>query len=145
MPRRGRQGARTLCGLAGALAEALTAIHAARVARRDLKPSYAVLTHGSPRTARMTLRRLRPASPGTAAGAATACLWGALPIASAQGTALHSCPRSWSRWGRGDSADLPEQAQGVPVAPFFNELAVNDPAEQLSVYVDRLTGGSGTL
>src|SRR5260370_2430349 len=112
MPRRGRQGARTLCGLAGALAEALTAIHAARVARRDLKPSYAVLTHGSPRTARMTLRRPRPASPGTAAGAATACLWCALPLASAHGTPLHSCPRSWSRGGRAHSAELPVAAPG---------------------------------
>src|SRR5690242_21921723 len=43
-----------------------------------------------------------------------------------------------SRWGRGDSADLPKQAQGVPVDPFFNEPAIDDMAEQLSVHVDRL-------
>jgi hypothetical protein len=52
---------------------------------------------------------------------------------------------SRSRRGRGDSADLPEQAQGVPVDPFFDEPAVDDMAEQLSVYVDRLAGGSGAL
>jgi hypothetical protein len=49
------------------------------------------------------------------------------------------------RRGRGDSADLPEQAQSVPVDPFFDELAVDDMAEQLSVHVDRLAGGSGAL
>src|SRR5580704_8060738 len=63
----------------------------------------------------------------------------------AQGPRFVPAPRSWSRWGRGDSADLPEQAQGVPVDPFFNELAVGDPAEQLPVHVDRLAGRSGTL
>ena len=47
--------------------------------------------------------------------------------------------------GRGDSADLPEQAQGVPVDPFLDELAVDDVAEQLSVHVERLAGGRGAL
>ena len=50
-----------------------------------------------------------------------------------------------SRWGRWDSADLPEQAQGVPVDPFFNELAVDDMAEQLSVHVERLASGRDAL
>jgi hypothetical protein len=51
----------------------------------------------------------------------------------------------WSRWRRRDSADLPEQAQGIPVNPFFDEPAIDDMAEQLPVHVDRLASGRGAL
>jgi hypothetical protein len=32
-------------------------------------------------------------------------------------------------------ADLPEQAQSVPVDPLFNEFAIDNSAEELSIYI----------
>src|SRR5262252_6526693 len=50
-----------------------------------------------------------------------------------------------SRAGRWDRADLPKQAQSVPVHPFFDELAVGNPAEELPVHIDRFAGGRGAF
>jgi hypothetical protein len=52
---------------------------------------------------------------------------------------------SLSGLGAGDCTDLAEQPECVAVNPLFNELAIGDPAEELSVHVDRLAGGRGAL
>ena len=44
-----------------------------------------------------------------------------------------------------DSADLAKQAEGVPVHPFFDELAVSDPAQELALDVHLLAGRRGAL
>src|SRR5205823_310589 len=56
-----------------------------------------------------------------------------------------SDPGSRSRLGGWDGANLPEQAERVPVDPLFNELAIDNTAEELSIHIDRLASGSGTF
>ena len=50
-----------------------------------------------------------------------------------------------SRSGGRHCADLPKQAQSVPVDPLFNELTVDNSAEKLSIHIDGLAGGSGAF
>jgi hypothetical protein len=44
---------------------------------------------------------------------------------------LTSSPSRLGGWYR---TDLPEQAQSVPVDPLFNEFAIDNSAEELSIY-----------
>jgi hypothetical protein len=78
------------------------------------------------------------------------CVWTRrgehLPLAMYPLTASKLWDRSLSgSGGLWDSADLSEQAQSVPVDPFFNESAIDNPAEELSIHIDRLASGSGAF
>ena len=64
------------------------------------------------------------------------------PDEARQDQRLTSSP---SRSGGRHCADLPKQAQSVPVDPLFNELTVDNSAEKLSIHIDGLAGGSGAF
>jgi hypothetical protein len=51
------------------------------------------------------------------------------------GATLESAPNEFAitPWGW-YRTDLPEQAQSVPVDPLFNEFAIDNSAEELSIY-----------